>query len=616
MRDYAGIYHAFQIKRWDVALIIVFQVLVTLSEGIGLGILVPVIDLIAGQGAGVSSQLSNSILGVLKTVLGWVGLTPSLEVLLIGSGAVIIIRQVLQFLRSAIQGRVREAGKRNIRNLLFSRYMRVELGYQDRESTGSMINALLTETQLASAVVIIPILMANIAIIGVFYLGVMLITSVAMTLVSIATLSIAILLVWTIITRSRRAGEQLAETNRRVSDFLIGRLRSLRLVRLSGNERAETQRVREITHNLYDVSFRLILLGAALSVLLEPIVYCAALLLLYFGVGTLNMSLAEIGVFIVILVRMLPVFRDLIGLQQQFVSGIATLRALNDRLDEMLAVQEKREGSRPVPELKKGIRFDDVSFEYPQSSKSGANQALKDIDFLIPANRMTALVGPSGAGKSTLIDLLPSLRRPTKGRILFDNVPLNDISLEALRGVIAYVPQAPRILDPTPAAHIRYGAVKLDDEEVKEAARLAGAHEFISRLSQGYDTDLGEEGNLLSGGERQRLDLARALATRTPVLILDEPTSNLDAETERRLQGALARLRERHDMTVIVIAHRLVTVMNADQIVVMDEGQIQDIGTHDELVARSEWYAKAFAHQSGALSVKSGKKTRKRSLRK
>jgi ABC-type multidrug transport system fused ATPase/permease subunit len=613
MRDYVGIYHAFQIRHWEVALIIIIQVLVTLSEGIGLGILVPVIDLIAGKGAGVSSQLSSSILVVLETVLGWVGLKPTLGVLLIGSGVVIVIRQLLQFLRSAIQGRVREAGKRNIRNLLFTRYMRVELGYQDRESTGSMINALLTETQLAAAVIVIPILMANIAIIGIFYLVAMLVTSVTMTLISFATLSVAILLVWTVIKRSRRAGVQLTETNRRVSDFLIGRLRSLRLVRLSGSERAETQSVREITHNLYDVSFRLILLGAALSVLLEPIVFCAALLLLYFGVGTLNMSLAEIGVFIVILVRMLPVFRDSIGLQQQFVSGIATLRALNNRLAEMLMAQEKRDGTRPVPKLKKGIKFENVSFEYPQSSKRGANQALIDIDFLIPANQMTALVGASGAGKSTLIDLLPSLRQPTKGRILFDNVPLSEINMDDLRSKIAYVPQAPRILDPTPAAHIRYGAVKLDDEEVIEAAKLAGAHDFISLLPQGYDTDLGEEASLLSGGERQRLDLARALATRAPILILDEPTSNLDAETEHKLQGALAGLRERHDMTVIVIAHRLVTVMNADQIAVMGLGKIEAVGTHEELIKRSDWYAKAFAHQSGTLSKK---KPRKKSVRK
>jgi len=168
-----------------------------------------------------------------------------------------------------------------------------------------------------------------------------------------------------------------------------------------------------------------------------------------------------------------------------------------------------------------------------------------------------------------------------------------------LRSGIAYVAQSPRILGATPRQHICYGRGEIGDKQIEAAAELAGAHEFIAGLPQGYDTPLGEDARLLSGGERQRLDLARAMLRNAPVLILDEPTSNLDSTSESRIQDALLRLRRQGRTTIIVIAHRLATVTQADQIVLMREGRVEAVGAHEQLLAGSDWYAEACARQFG-----------------
>lgn len=599
MRDYLEICRAFQIRWVHIAVIFVLQVITTLFEGVGLGLVVPILHLMSGGGPELPSAATGAILDAIRRAFAAIGLPFTLEVLLVCVALLLIIRQTFLYLRTVMQLLVQEQGKRNMRNLLFARYMQADLSYQDRESSGNMLNALMTETQNSTTAIVAPIMMLNVTIIGLFYFVAMLMISFSMTFVSFATLASAMFLMRTLMLGNRQAGMELAEVNRRITDFLVGRLQSLRLVRLTGNENAEMEQVRAINKRLYGINLRLISYGAALGVAIEPIVVTAALVIVYFGTKSFGMSFAELGLFILILLRLMPVSKDMVSYQQQFVAGLGTLRSLRARLADLERAREDRSGNLPPPKLKSGIRLEGVHFSYPESSLRGAGAALRGIDLLIPAGQVTALVGPSGAGKSTLIDLLPRLRNPTKGRILFDETPVAEMDVAALRSAIAYVPQSPRILEATPASHIRYGAANLGQAAVEEAAMLAGAHDFIMRLPRGYDTPLGEEGRMLSGGERQRLDLARALATSAPILVLDEPTSNLDAESEFKLQESLTRLRARGDLTVIVIAHRLVTIVNADQIVVMREGRIEASGAHSALLASSAWYAESFARQSG-----------------
>jgi subfamily B ATP-binding cassette protein MsbA len=235
-----------------------------------------------------------------------------------------------------------------------------------------------------------------------------------------------------------------------------------------------------------------------------------------------------------------------------------------------------------------GLR-DRIELEGVWVAYEGEQWVLRDVDLAIERGQVLALVGPSGAGKSTLVDLLPRFVEPKRGRVLVDGVPVTMYARQSLRRSLGIVSQHTVIFNDTVRNNIAYGDQSgASDEAVEDAARAANAHGFVERLPQGYETLLGERGMRLSGGERQRIAIARALLRDPPILILDEATSNLDPESERLVQSAIARLLR--DRTVLVIAHRLSTVVRADEIVVLDRGQVVERGRHDELIAAGGVY--------------------------
>ena len=252
-----------------------------------------------------------------------------------------------------------------------------------------------------------------------------------------------------------------------------------------------------------------------------------------------------------------------------------------------------RPGAKPLRVTKGEVKFENVSFAYDPE-----RQILKDVSFEVPAGKMVAIVGPSGAGKSTISRILFRFYELTSGRVLIDGQDIRDVTQASLRAAIGMVPQDTVLFNDTILYNIRYGRPEATDAQVREAARLAQIHDFIMTLPQGYDSLVGERGLKLSGGEKQRVAIARTILKSPPILMLDEATSALDSHTEKDIQDALERVaRER---TSLVIAHRLSTVVHADNIIVLDHGAIVEQGTHVELLARGGLYASLWARQREA----------------
>jgi len=236
------------------------------------------------------------------------------------------------------------------------------------------------------------------------------------------------------------------------------------------------------------------------------------------------------------------------------------------------------------------LRIESIYFCYNNCTEN----ALSNISHIFKKSTLTAIVGPSGSGKTTFIDIISGYRQPTSGTLFINEINTDKYNSESLMSLVSYVPQEPQIFDGiTVYEHIAYGRPNSTKEEVINASKLSGAYDFIKELPQEFDTVLVGKSSGLSGGQKQRLDLSRALLRDTPILIMDEPTGNLDLISEKKLMLNISKIREATEKIIIIIAHRVYTVMDADQIIVLEDGEISGVGTHTELLLSNSWYPKA-----------------------
>lgn len=292
---------------------------------------------------------------------------------------------------------------------------------------------------------------------------------------------------------------------------------------------------------------------------------------------------AQLMLIMVIFSRLWPRFTSIQSNLEQIGSTLPSFKALLDLQNECREARELYNSDYKnikSIEIKNGLDCRNVYFRYNQNEST---YALKNINVHIPSNRMTAIVGRSGAGKSTLIDLLMGLNQPDSGEVRIDDIPLTSDHLLSLRKSISYIPQDPFLFNATIRENLMIIDPNASDESIWESLEFAAADDFVSKLPQGLDTLIGDRGVRLSGGERQRLVLARAILRKPSILVLDEATSALDTENEAKIQAAIERLKG--TMTIIVIAHRLSTIRNADQVLVMDQGEIIQVGEYNQLAS-------------------------------
>ena len=580
------------------AITVVANLFAALLDGFAIALLIPFLNILFHQPAtvmpkGFAGNLLDAIVGG-RIIPG--DEMRSLRNVIILVMVAVILKNVLVWIAGQFGATLQEYVTRDLRNAVYRHLAHLPLGYFTQMKAGQILSRVINdtfETRLILTQIVTQSLQS--ASLVLVYIAILFSISWKLSLIALVILPLLGFSLQPMLKKLRRGNLRRGNVHGEMTSVLQETISGIRLVKASGTEKYEEARFAEGSNKYARSSLKLTRLALLAPPITEIIGTLIAVLILWIGAWQVlrdgTMTGATLLAFLTLVLRLLQPLKQLSQMRTTAQSSLASAQRLFEILDSPAEFQRDR-GTRDKAAFERDLRFDDVSFSY------GDAPVLSGVDLTARKGEVIALVGPSGSGKSTLVDLIPRFYEPTSGRILLDGVDTREIKLPALRALTGIVSQETVLFHDTVRNNIAYGAPgKYTEAQIEEAARAANAHDFIMELPRGYDTLLGERGTRLSGGQRQRLAIARALLSDPPILILDEATSALDTESERLVQEAIDRLLR--GRTVFVIAHRLSTIAHADQILVLDRGEIVEQGSHGELLARRGAYFRLHSLQFG-----------------
>ena len=475
----------------------------------------------------------------------------------------------------------------DLRLAVYAHIQKMSLAYHEGKQIGDLLSRVTSDIDAVQSFVVSGLMSAvvnSLMLLGM--IGVMFYLNWRFTLIALSVAPVLGAVVYTYTRRIKKASREVRKKEGEIVSVMQEVLSSIRVVKAFAREDYERHRLEEQSLEGLEIALKARSLKAKLSPMVEVIVAAGTALVLWLGArmaldGTL--SPGALIVFLFYIGKLYKPMQELSKMTDSYSKATVGFERIREVLDTRSEVKNLP-GAKPLHRVKGEIEFDHVTFGYENEAP-----VLKDVSFTIKPGQVVALVGPSGAGKTTIISLIPRFYDPSAGTVKIDGLDVRHLEQKSLRRHIGFVLQETLLFNAPIWSNIAYGKPGASREEILRAAELANADEFIRKLPEGYDTTAGERGVTLSGGQRQRIAIARAIICNTPILILDEPSSGLDAASEKLVFEALDRLME--GKTSVVIAHRLSTIRRADCIFVIDDGQIVEHGKHEELLRLGGLYA-------------------------
>jgi subfamily B ATP-binding cassette protein MsbA len=592
----------------QLALSVFFTILFSIFSGVSIYLAIPLLETLfsqdyisalnkLGSSSGFLSDLKNTFFSFLFRYVFSGTHSEALIKICIVIIIAFFLKNISGYLQAYFMAYVEQGLVKDIRNEVYRHLHTLSLGYFTSERTGNLISRITNDVNIINTGISATFLnLVREPLLIVVFLMIAISINWRLTLISLLVLPFALYFISKLGLRLHKESRISQERMADITSVLQETISGIKVVKAFGMEEFENKKFQTQTWRYFKSLLKITRIRNLASPITEFLSVVAGVVIIWYGgmqvleLGTMRAS--EFLTFLIAIFQIMPPVKELTSVNNRIQESTSAAKRVFEILDIEPDIKEAPNAIE-LKEFKDEIVFENVWFSY-NGTKNG-DFILKGINLKVKKGEILAIVGPSGAGKSTLVDLIPRFYDPTEGRILIDGIDLRMIKIKSLRDKIGIVTQETILFNDTIRNNIAYGLEDCPIDKIIEVAKAANAHDFIMQLPNGYDTVIGERGMKLSGGQRQRISIARALLKNPPILILDEATSNLDAESEILVQEAIERLMQ--NRTVFVIAHRLSTIRNADRIIVIDNGRIVQEGKHEELIHQDGLYKKLYEMQ-------------------